>query len=307
MTIREMQWMLQLFQTKNMKKAAETLYVSQPALSQCLHRLEKELGFPLFIRTYRGLEPTKQGMLFQETCEQILSAYENFMTKTALLDKETLSSVVIGLPPYQSSIISAPLIQVLQKKYPTICFSVRESFHEELVQGLRQNKLQLFISNGSKEQDKEFQYHDFGYFMDAICLRTGSPHNKDTFVQNGIHYIDPYVLSDEAWAVTRKGQDSRNRMDLLFEFLGLTPVIVQETHLIATLHELAVRGIACSIIPYMHSLVEKTHSEENIYFIPENYKIPKNKRYIVCLKETEKHLPGDFLEFLGATLRKIEL
>ena len=37
-----------------------------------------------------------------------------------------------------------------------------------------------------------------------------------------------YVLSDEAWAVTRKGQDSRNRMDLLFEFLGLTPVIVQE-------------------------------------------------------------------------------
>lgn len=33
MTIREMQWMLQLFQTKNMKKAAETLYVSQPALS----------------------------------------------------------------------------------------------------------------------------------------------------------------------------------------------------------------------------------------------------------------------------------
>ena len=118
MTIREMQWMLQLFQTKNMKKAAETLYVSQPALSQCLHRLEKELGFPLFIRTYRGLEPTKQGMLFQETCEQILSAYENFMTKTALLDKETLSSVVIGLPPLSKFHYFCPIDPGIAKEIP---------------------------------------------------------------------------------------------------------------------------------------------------------------------------------------------
>ena len=224
-----------------------------------------------------------------------------------MLDKEVLTNIAIGLPPYQSSIISAPLIQALQEKYPTIHFSVSESFHADLVQGLRQNKLQMFISNGSREQDQDFQYRDFGYFMDAVCLRTGSSHSADTFVKNGIHYIDPSALEDEVWAVTHKGQDSRNRMDKIFALLGIVPNIVQETHMIATLHKLAVQGIASSIIPYMHSLAEKTKSEDNIYFIPEKYKLPKNKRYIVCMKETEKHLPEDFLEFLGDTLRKIEL
>ena len=43
MTIDEIRWMLELFETGKMSKAAENLYISQPALSQCLQKLEKEM------------------------------------------------------------------------------------------------------------------------------------------------------------------------------------------------------------------------------------------------------------------------
>lgn len=57
MTLDEIRWISELFETRKMSKAAETLFVSQPALSQCLQRVEQQLGFKLFERSNKGLEP----------------------------------------------------------------------------------------------------------------------------------------------------------------------------------------------------------------------------------------------------------
>ena len=64
MTLDELRWMCELFKTQNMSRAVENLYISQPALSQCLRRIEHQLGFKLFERSNKGLTPTKKGTLF---------------------------------------------------------------------------------------------------------------------------------------------------------------------------------------------------------------------------------------------------
>lgn len=56
----------------NMRKAAERLFLTQPALSQRLQTIEKEWGTRLFIRSQKGLEPTPAGELVIEYAKKVL-------------------------------------------------------------------------------------------------------------------------------------------------------------------------------------------------------------------------------------------
>ncbi len=61
MTTTELEIIKALAEEGNMRKAAERLFLSQPALSQRLQSIEKEWGTLLFIRSQKGLEPTSAG------------------------------------------------------------------------------------------------------------------------------------------------------------------------------------------------------------------------------------------------------
>lgn len=61
MNTRELEYILAIAKEKSISKAAEKLYVTQPALSLFLTRLESQLGTPLFIRGASGLIPTFAG------------------------------------------------------------------------------------------------------------------------------------------------------------------------------------------------------------------------------------------------------
>ena len=58
MTIRDMLYLTTIGEEKSITKAANKLFVAQPALSQCLQKIEKELGTEIFVRTSSGVRPT---------------------------------------------------------------------------------------------------------------------------------------------------------------------------------------------------------------------------------------------------------
>ena len=56
-------------QTGNISKAARELYISQPAISKAIRKLEDNLGMSLFVRNSRGVQLTEEGqILYQHTC-----------------------------------------------------------------------------------------------------------------------------------------------------------------------------------------------------------------------------------------------
>ena len=50
--------------SKNMTRASEELFISQPAISQSIKKLESELGGTLFLRSNKGMELTEEGKMF---------------------------------------------------------------------------------------------------------------------------------------------------------------------------------------------------------------------------------------------------
>ena len=72
MEIRVLRYFLEIARAGNMSRAAETLHVSQPALSKQMKDLEQELGKKLFRRGSAGLSLTDEGMLLRKRAEDIV-------------------------------------------------------------------------------------------------------------------------------------------------------------------------------------------------------------------------------------------
>ena len=62
MTIQQLQYVLEISRTGSVSKAAKTLYLSQPNLSNAIKNLENELGITIFERTPMGMQLTASGM-----------------------------------------------------------------------------------------------------------------------------------------------------------------------------------------------------------------------------------------------------
>lgn len=76
MELLQLRYFLTAAEYQHMTKAAEHLQIAQPALSQAIHRLEAELGIPLFERKNRSIELNEAGHLLQKRLRPILTALD---------------------------------------------------------------------------------------------------------------------------------------------------------------------------------------------------------------------------------------
>lgn len=76
MTIQQLQYALAVYRAGSISAAAASLFIAQPNLSGVIRSLEEELGYPIFIRTSRGVQPTEQGMEALRQAAQIVDCHE---------------------------------------------------------------------------------------------------------------------------------------------------------------------------------------------------------------------------------------
>ena len=76
MTLQQIFYALTISRMGSMNKAAESLYISQPSLTNAIKDLEKEIGITVFLRTSKGVIPTKEGEEFLLYARQLYQQYD---------------------------------------------------------------------------------------------------------------------------------------------------------------------------------------------------------------------------------------
>lgn len=76
MELLQLRYFLAAAHYQHITKAAESLHIAQPAVSQAIHRLEEELGLPLFERESRGIRLNSSGKLLQERLLPLIAAFD---------------------------------------------------------------------------------------------------------------------------------------------------------------------------------------------------------------------------------------
>lgn len=134
-----------LCEFKNVTKAANYLYISQPALSKQIHQLENKLGKKLFIRTKSGIELTIDG---EELYKEIKDAIEKLNSiENKYNGKETQHTTTIRIIAghLTTKNILLDTITKINSKYPTIKFELTTFTYKEAIELLHQDKCDLIF------------------------------------------------------------------------------------------------------------------------------------------------------------------
>jgi len=86
MTLQQLKYAVAVAETKNVSKAAEKVFISQPSLTAAIHQLEDEMGVQIFSRTNKGVEISKEG-------EEFLSYARQVLEQAALLEERFVGNV----------------------------------------------------------------------------------------------------------------------------------------------------------------------------------------------------------------------
>lgn len=125
----------------SLTKAAEELYISQPAVSQAIKQLENQLGGKLFNRTHKGMELSETGgkQIFA-TVEKALKLFDDAENKYSEL-KDTATGIVrICASDTVSTHFLLPHIKEYHEKYPNVNLMLQNGTSSETIELLKNNK-----------------------------------------------------------------------------------------------------------------------------------------------------------------------
>lgn len=132
---------------KNISKTAQSMYISQSAITQSIQKLENLLGGKVFYRNKNGVELTEEGKNLYEYIKDSIATMnnaENIFSNYINLEKGKIR--IGGANSLISSLLLEPLIKFI-KKYPGIEVSINNGITNKLIQDLANGELDLVILN----------------------------------------------------------------------------------------------------------------------------------------------------------------
>ncbi len=163
---------LAVCQEMNFTRAAQSLGLTQPAVSQHIRHLEEEYGAPLFIRDKKKLSLTPAGEILRSALETMRSDEYTLKERiqNSLVEKRTLT---FGVTMTIGEYAAVPALAQLIKKYPNIDLHVRYGNTQTLLSDLKQGKMDFAVVEGYFQAD---DYDTYIYRNEAYIAVAAARH-----------------------------------------------------------------------------------------------------------------------------------
>ena len=235
MNISELELLSVLAQEMNMRKAAERLFVTQPALSQRLQSIEKEWGKELFIRSHKGLTLTPAGELVIDFANKVLKMQEELKENLETLDDRVHGTLKIACATIVGQNWLPKVLKEYVKKYPEAKISLITGWSSEILKAVYEDHVHLGIIRGTPEWKgvKIHLFKDHFYFVDREIKDIDElPHTDRPFIQ---------FKSDSNYY-----QEIQNWWHQRFHTSAKRVIVVDQ---IETCKQMAINGIGYAIPP----------------------------------------------------------
>src|SRR5690606_7657151 len=146
MNLKQLQYFVRVFEMQNMTRAAESLHVAQPALSQQIALLEEDLGVRLLIRGAKGVHATSEGVLLYRHAQTILRQVDSTKSLLAKRDDQISGTVSVGLASSTARMLALPLMQLVKQELPSIILEIVDIFSADLTKLVLQGRVDFSLS-----------------------------------------------------------------------------------------------------------------------------------------------------------------
>jgi DNA-binding transcriptional LysR family regulator len=138
---------------QSVSRAAEALFISQPALTARLKGLESDLGADLFIRGPRGMRLTDAGNAFLPYAVRSLETLTDGRMQVNALERGGAGRLAIGAAPAVSTYVLPALLKRFSQGYPRVSVSVRTGHSEEILELVLREQVMLGLVRALQHPD----------------------------------------------------------------------------------------------------------------------------------------------------------
>ena len=245
MTLQQIHYALTISEIGSINKAAEVLYVSQPSLTSAIQELEKDVGVTIFLRTRRGVIPTRDGAEFLSYARQVYQQYELLRQKYG--EGGNIKRKFSVSTQHYSFAVKAFVETVKKFDTRTYDFAIRETKTYNVIRdtGTLQSEIGiLYLSEYNRKiiekllREQDLEFHKLIDCSAYVYLWKNHPLAKETSIrfsqlekypclafeqgEKGSLYFSEEILSTNEYQRTIKACDRATMLNLMVGLNGYT-------------------------------------------------------------------------------------
>lgn len=240
---------------RSFSRAAEKLYISQPALTKSIGKLEAELGVKLFDRSVHPLQLTYAG-------ERYLAGMRNIVAMQTQLDRELAEianmqkgRLIVGIPGTRGPRWLSYILPVFLRDCPGIDIKISEGNTGVLEDKLVQEEIDIAIAlslpqmQANLEHEEIFQEQLMIMASPKLAMFHGMDLSQALQKRFYLHYLPPEMLDGQPYIAAEPGQGLYRSATQLFERFSIHPQEIVTLSNTSTARDLAANGIGFTITP----------------------------------------------------------
>ncbi len=145
MQYRQLRYFVKIVEAGSFSRAAATIHVAQPALSQQVAELEEEMGLKLLHRTPRGVQPTPAGEVFFERASSILRRLDELPGILKSSTGQIAGTVSLGIVASLAEVLIGPIVEHFKSTLPKVMLKCSDGDSKTLGARVQAHQLDLAV------------------------------------------------------------------------------------------------------------------------------------------------------------------
>lgn len=246
MEIRQLRSAVAIARRGSFTGAAVELALAQPALSQQIAALERELGVRLFERTNRRVALTDAGRAFVARAERILADLDTAAEEMTAYAGGLRGRVLVGTYQSFAEHLLPKLLGRFHAEHPGIEVAMREGMADVLLTGLATGSVDVFIGDLGDAQLPGTDFRAEPLYDDELVIAVSARHALAT--RANVRFEE---LRDEPFVIFRPGSATTHRLNRLARDAGFEPRVAFESEDSLTVRSLVAEGLGVALYPRM--------------------------------------------------------
>ena len=243
MELRQLEYFLTVSDLASFTRAAERLYVSQPAVTNAVRSLEDELGVQLLDRSQRTITLTEEGKIFYQHIQNVMHGISTTLNEINDLKTHNRGHLLIGITPLGGISSTARVLAQFRTTYPNINLTFIENNVNELENLVREDKLDFAFAYSTPGHDLP-GLHCIPLEQEELMVCCSHRHRLAR-----MNSVALDALSEESLILMEENCLFRRILITYFEEVDNMPPIAMELPQISLLTSLIAVGTSISILP----------------------------------------------------------
>lgn len=240
MHLGQLEAFVEVARRRSVSRAAEALFVTQPALTARLKRLEQEVGADLLVRTGRGVRLSEAGRAFLPYARRSLDAVEDGRRLVADVARGGSGQLAIGAAPAVSTYVLPVVLERFHAAFPGVQLAVRTGHSEEVLELVLAEQVEVGLIRALRHPE----IASIPLYEDELVLVTGPEH---PFAARG--EIGVGEVGEERLILFDRTSSYHEVTSAFFRQAGVSPRGAMELDNIDAAKKMVRQGLGVALLP----------------------------------------------------------